>query len=71
MPMLKPILGLAATGVAAFLLSKLLLVVLLPLVGVAVGFVLLVVKIVFWVCAAVFAIWLIRRWSREPAGASA
>jgi len=43
----------------------------LPLVGLAVGFVFLVIKVVFWVGVACFAIWLIRRWTRKPAEAAA
>ena len=69
--MLKPILGLAATGVVAVLLWKLVLLALLPLVGVAVGLVLLVVKVVFLGCAVIFAIWLIRRMTRDRASATA
>lgn len=69
--MLKPILGLAAGGVVAVLLWKLVALAMLPLVGVAVGLVLLVLKVVFLVCAGCFAIWLIRRWTRSPTGASA
>jgi len=68
---LKPILGLAATGVVAVLLWKLVLVAMLPLVGIAVGFVLLLIKAVFLICTAIFAIWLFRRLRRDSAGASA
>jgi hypothetical protein len=43
------------------LLWKVLLVVLLPLVGIAAGFLFLVVKVVFWAVIACVAIWLFRR----------
>lgn len=69
--MLKPVLGLLATGAVAVLLWKLLVVTLLPLVGIAVGLVFLVVKLAFIACAVVFAIWLVRRLTRNQAGASA
>jgi len=68
--MLKPVLGLAATGAAALLLWKLLLVTVLPLVGAAVGVVFLVIKVGFVICTVLFAIWLVRRLSRDQAGAS-
>jgi len=69
--MLKPVLGLAATGAAALLLWKLLLVMVLPLIGAAVGLVFLVIKVGFLICTVLFAIWLVRRLSRNQAGASA
>jgi len=58
---LKPILGVAATGVVAVLLWKVLLVFLLPLVGIAAGFLFLVAKIVFVGVMVCIAIWLLRR----------
>ena len=45
--MLKPLLAVAATGVAAVLLVKLLAVFLLPVLGLAIGLVALVIKIFF------------------------
>jgi hypothetical protein len=58
---LKPILGVAATGVVAVLLWKVLLVFLLPLVGIAAGFLFLVAKIVFVGVMICIAIWLLCR----------
>jgi len=61
----KPILGVAATGVVAVLLWKVLLIFLLPLVGIAVGFLFLVAKIVFVGVMVCVAIWLYRRLARR------
>jgi hypothetical protein len=61
----KPILGVAATGVVAFLLWKVLLVFLLPFVGIALGFVFLAIKVVFIGATICIAIWLARRWARR------
>lgn len=63
--MLKPIFGLAATGVVAVLLWKLLAVLLLPLAGMALGFLFVVIKFVFIACAVLVAVWMFRRWTRE------
>ena len=60
---MKPILSVAATGVVALLLWKVLLVFLLPFMGIAVGFAFLVVKFVFFGTMICLAIWLARRWS--------
>lgn len=57
---MKPILGVAATGVVAFLLWKALLVVLLPLIGIAAGFLFLVIKVVFVGVMVCVAIWVFR-----------
>ena len=62
---MKPILGVAATGVVAVLLWKVLLIFLLPLVGIAVGFLFLVAKIVFVGVMVCVAIWLYRRLARR------
>ena len=68
--MFKPVLGLAATGIAAFFLWKVVALFLLPLVGVAIGLVLVVIKVAFWVLAGCFAWWLFKRMTRhEPAAA--
>jgi hypothetical protein len=58
---MKPILALTATGVAAVLLWKLLLVVLLPVLGIAAGFLFLVAKLVFVGVMICVGIWLLRR----------
>ncbi len=63
--MLKPVLGLAATGVVALLLWKVLAIFLLPLFGVALGFMFLVLKIGFIVGAVLLAAWIFRRMSRS------
>ena len=60
-------LGIAATGVIGFLLGKALLVLLLPLIGIATGFLLLVIKIVFWGVMICVGIWILRRWTRREA----
>jgi hypothetical protein len=62
---LKPILGVAATGVVAVLLWKVLLVLLLPLIGIAAGFLFLVAKVVFVSVMVCVAIWLFRRLARR------
>jgi hypothetical protein len=58
---MKPILAITATGVAAVLLWKLLLVVLLPVLGIAAGFLFLVAKLVFVGVMICVGIWLLRR----------
>jgi len=67
---LKPMFGLAATGVIALILWKLLAAFLLPLVAVAVGVVLIVIKLVFIVLAVMFAVWVFRRWSNSESQAA-
>ena len=49
----------------AVLLWKVLLIFLLPVIGIAAGFLFLVVKIVFWGVMICVAIWLLRRLSRR------
>jgi hypothetical protein len=51
--------------VVAVLLWKVLLVVLLPLIGIAAGFLFLVAKVVFVGVIVCFAIWLLRRLARR------
>ena len=68
--MLKPVLGLAATGIAAMILWKLLVLFLLPLFGVALAVVFTVLKIALIVAAVSFAIWLLRRVGRREASAA-
>ena len=67
---MKPVLGVAATGVVAFLVWKVVMLALLPLIGIAVGFVFLVVKIVFWCLVICLAIWVFRRMGRREAQAA-
>ena len=59
--MLKPVLGLAATGVVAIVLFKLMTMFLLPLFGIAIVFVAVVIKVVFWIAVACFAWWLLKK----------
>jgi hypothetical protein len=51
--------------VVAVLLWKVLLVFLLPLIGIAVGFLFLVAKVVFVVVMVCVALWLFRRLARS------
>lgn len=62
--MLKPVLGLAATGVIALLLWKVMAIFLLPLLGLAIGFVFLAIKIGFIVGAVCLLIWVFKRLNR-------
>lgn len=64
---MKPLLGLAASGVVAVLLWKLMVLFLLPLFGVALGFLFLALKIGFIVAAICFALWVFRRMNRSAA----
>jgi hypothetical protein len=62
---LKPILGVAATGIVAVLLGKLLLALLLPFMGLVVGFLFLAAKTVLIGGLICVAIWLLRRLGRR------
>ena len=63
--MLKPLLGIAATGVVAVLAWKLLVLILLPMVGLAIGLAALVIKVLFMLFVLVIAFWLYRRITRR------
>jgi hypothetical protein len=63
--MLKPVLGLAATGIVALILFKLLALFLLPLIGITIGLVLIAIKVAFWVLVGMFAVWVFRRLTRR------
>ena len=63
--MLKPLLGVAATGVAAVLAWKLLAIVLLPMIGLAIGLAALVIKVFVILFVLVIAYWLYRRTARS------
>jgi len=67
--MLKPLLGLAATGVVAVLLWKLLAVLLLPLAATVLGILFVVLKFALLAGAVLFAVWLFRRWTRPASTA--
>jgi hypothetical protein len=58
--MFKPVMQVAATGVVAFLLWKLAAVLLLPLLGVAVGIAAFVIKLGF-IALILFVLWLVFR----------
>jgi hypothetical protein len=62
---MKPLLGVAATGVIALLVWKLLLGLALPFLGIALGFVFLVIKFVFIAVTICIAVWLFRRLGRR------
>ena len=68
--MLKPMLGLAATGIVALILFKILALFLLPLIGITIGLVLIAVKVAFWVLVGMFALWVFRRCTRQDVAAS-
>jgi hypothetical protein len=68
--MLRPLFGLAASGVVAILLWKLLAVLLVPLAAMALGFLVFAIKFVFVAAAILFAVWLFRRWTRAEASPS-
>ena len=63
--MLKPLLAVAATGVAAVLLVKLLAVFLLPVLGLAIGLVALVIKIFFVLILLMIAWWMYKRATKD------
>lgn len=65
--MLKPVLGLAAAGFAAVFLWKLLGLLLLPLMAMALGFLVVVLKFAFIGAMICFAIWIFRRMTRSSA----
>ena len=65
--MLKPLLGIAATGVVAVLAWKLLVLLLLPMLGLALGIVALVIKVFFILFVVMIAYWLYRRMMRRDA----
>jgi hypothetical protein len=58
---LKPVLQLAAVGVVGAVVWKLAAVLLLPLLGTALGFVFLIVKVVLVVGVIAFLFWLFNR----------
>ena len=63
--MLRPVLGVAAAGFLGILLWKLASVLLLPLVGIVIGFVLFAIKIAVIIGAVWFVIWLFRRGNKS------
>ena len=65
--MLKPVLGVAAAGVIGFVLWKLMLLLLLPLFGIALAGLFVIIKVSFIVGMVLFAIWLVKQLLRDPA----
>ena len=63
--MLKPVFGLAVTGIAALLLWKLFAMFILPLFGIAIGVLLIGIKIAFWVLVFSFAWWVFKKMTRK------
>lgn len=63
--MLKPLLAVAATGAAAVLAWKLLVIVMLPLVGLAIGVVAFMIKAAFLLLILLISFWIYRRMSRD------
>lgn len=62
---MKPVLGLAATGVIAIVLWKVMALFLLPLFGLAIGFIFLAIKIGFIVGAICLAMWVFKKLTRS------
>lgn len=62
---MKPVLGVAATGVLALLFWKIAVVFLLPFLGIAIGLAFLAVKVIVIGAMIALAIWVARRWSRS------
>ena len=64
--MLKPVAMFAAAGFIGVLLTKLLMILVLPLMGMFIGFVFLVLKILLVVSLIWLGYWLITRASERP-----
>ena len=64
--MIKPLLGIAATGVVAVVAWKLMILLLLPLIGVAIGIVAVVIKVMLLLVLFTIAFWLYRRTVGRP-----
>lgn len=62
---MKALLGLAATGVVAVVLYKVMILFLLPLVGIAIGVALLVFKVIFIIFALMIALWVFKKLTRR------
>ena len=68
--MLKPLFSLAAIGIVGVVLWKLLGLLLLPLLGVALGIFFVVMKFAVIGAVLFFLVWLVRRSSRSEAKAA-
>ncbi len=62
---MKPLFGLAAAGVISILLWKLLGIILLPLVGVALGMLVTLLKFAVIFTLIMFVVWLLRKKAGE------
>jgi hypothetical protein len=62
---MKALLGLAATGVVAVVLYKVMILFLLPLVVIAIGVALLVFKVIFILFALMIAVWVFKKLTRR------
>lgn len=69
-PMLKPLFGLTATGIAVLLLWKLFSIILIPLAATVLGFLFLAIKFVLVAGAIILAVWLFRRCTRPESSTS-
>jgi hypothetical protein len=67
--MLKPMLAIGTTGIVALLLWKVLAVLLLPLFGIALGMVIIFLKIILLAGALLLSIWIFRRFNRSETAA--
>lgn len=67
--MLKSLSAVGASAVVAILLWKVLAVILLPLLGVALGVVFTILKVIFIAGAVLLAFWIYRRMNRGTATA--
>jgi hypothetical protein len=63
--MFKGLLGLAATGVVAVIAWRLMALIMLPLLGIAIGFVALMIKMMVLFFVLLIAFWIFRRASRS------
>jgi hypothetical protein len=63
--MLKPMLAITTTGIVALLLWRALAVLLFPLVGIALGVVITILKVILLAGVVFLSIWLIRRLDRS------
>lgn len=63
--MLRPVLAVAATGVAGYLLWQLFWKVAAPVLGVLAGFLLVAAKVVFLALLVLLALWIYKRLSRR------
>ena len=68
--MIKPLLAVAATGVAAVLVWNLMAIILLPLLGLAIGLAAFLIKMLVILFLLLIAYWLYRRMMRRDSMAA-